>query len=410
VILLAGTIFDMGGTLGIKYAAFGIAFMAMLTTLRAVELSSLEICSGAVLFLIWPLWALFSGAARGSDLPIAVSEITPFAFGVLIALLSPALRGGSCLRWFYACMFAMAIVIILSFGLLLFYPNASVTASVYDFLTRVHEQEGYFGMRTLGDAEIPSIYFRSTLFLVPAFVYFFFTNRLIRAGVVLMGLALSISKAGLAIVLAFGLGYVMFAATRQGNATFRADSWRGNRGFTKRFLPIVVLLAGLAGVVFALPGLSTEIQDAFTGNSATAEIREGHITSLMRLFSENPQFLIIGQGVGVPFYTSGESAFVQNVEVDHLNAVRKFGLPWFLLYTGATVFSAWRLIATRESEMRAFGFALISIYIAAGTNPVLISPPFIILLVASYFVQKGSSFATSSVRARFLRSNTARAI
>jgi hypothetical protein len=39
-------------------------------------------------------------------------------------------------------------------------------------------------------------------------------------------------------------------------------------------------------------------------------------------------------------------------------------------------------------EAQGFGFALVSMYIAGGTNPVLFSPLFIILLTLCYFAQR----------------------
>jgi hypothetical protein len=46
-------------------------------------------------------------------------------------------------------------------------------------------------------------------------------------------------------------------------------------------------------------------------------------------------------------------------------------------------------------EMRAFGFALLSMYFAAGTNPVLLSPLFIILMTLSFFAQRTPNARTS---------------
>jgi len=126
-----------------------------------------------------------------------------------------------------------------------------------------------------------------------------------------------------------------------------------------------------------------------TGESETALIREGHIDSILKLFARNPHYLVLGQGVGLPFFSSGEAGDVQNIEVDHLNTIRKFGLPWFLGFSALVFLPAWNLISSGGMEMRAFGFALISAYLAAGTNPVLTSPLFILLMVASYFAQRG---------------------
>jgi len=144
----------------------------------------------------------------------------------------------------------------------------------------------------------------------------------------------------------------------------------------------------IGGVVLSFQGFAEDLKDTFSGQSDTAVVRLGHIDSVLRLWARNPHYLIVGQGVGVPFYTSGESEFVQNIEVDHLNAIRKFGLPWFVGFTGIIFYSAWKLIKANRPEMQACGFALVSMYFAAGTNPVLVSPLFIILMTLSFFAQR----------------------
>jgi hypothetical protein len=114
----------------------------------------------------------------------------------------------------------------------------------------------------------------------------------------------------------------------------------------------------------------------------------GHYHSIMDVFSRNPNYLLIGQGAGTSFFSSGESDYVRNIEIAHLDGIRKFGLPWFLGFSSLVFYSSWRLIGTKEMEARGFGFALVSMYIAGGTNPVLFSPLFIILLTLCYFAQR----------------------
>jgi len=106
------------------------------------------------------------------------------------------------------------------------------------------------------------------------------------------------------------------------------------------------------------------------------------------LFARNPHYLLVGQGLGVPFYSTGASEYVQIFEVDHLNVIRKFGIPWFIGFTAVVFFTAWKLINNRDVEMQAFGFAMFSMYLAAGTNPVLLTPLFIMLITLCYFAQR----------------------
>jgi hypothetical protein len=151
----------------------------------------------------------------------------------------------------------------------------------------------------------------------------------------------------------------------------------------------VVLLSGIAlFVLLSFPGFFDIISDTAAGESETAQVRVGHYHSIMNLFARNPDYLLIGQGAGTSFFSSGESDYVRNIEMAHLDGIRKFGLPWFIGFSAVVFYSAWKLIRTGQTEERAFGYALISIYLAAGTNPVLISPLFLILMTLSYFAQR----------------------
>lgn len=386
--LFVANVFDPGGALGLRYVAFVVAVLSTLWTLKYFDLPSRTLTLGLVLFVLWPTWSLLRGIVRGGDLFIGVVQVAPFVFAWILPLILPAFENRTPLRVFYVCLFWFAVAVIAAFVLIVFSPDSSLSQRLLGFLSGLNEREGYFAARALGDSEVPVIYFRSTLFLVPAFVYYLFRNKLVQAGVILLALGLTLSKAGFTIALLFAAFYSV--------SVLRAGTAASETGVAKkllqrsihRLLPLVVV-AGVALVVFlSLPTFSDEIKDAWQGESETAQVRIGHFHSIMNLFLDHPSYLVVGQGVGVPFYSLGESQYVQNFEIDHLNTIRKFGLPWFIGFSSVVFYSARKLIRSGQEERRAFGFALISIYFAAGTNPVLISDLFIILMTLSYFAQR----------------------
>jgi len=388
VFLFAANIYDPGGVLGLKYLAFFLLCVSALWTLKYFDLSSLEIIGGALLFVICPCWALLFGAVRKGDMLVGSSQVTPFLFGLVLTAVLCAFDKHRPLRLFYACLFSLAIVVIASFVLIYLLPDNPVSSALFDALTSLHEKEGYFGMRSLGDLEVPNIYFGSTLFLVPTFVYYLFVGRILRAGVVLLAIGLTFSKAGITIALVFAAIYSISVLFSRSALRAREGARPLLRKRLRKFLPVVVV-GGIASVLLlSIPAFYDQIRDAWAGESETTLIRIRHFHSVMNLFLQNPHYLIVGQGVGVPFFTSGESSDVQNIEVDHLNTIRKFGLPWFAGFSGIVFFSASKLMKAAHAETRACGFALVSMYFAAGTNPVLISPLFILLLTLSYFAQR----------------------
>lgn len=395
-VLFVANIFDPLGALRLKYFAFLVATLALIWTSRYFYLTSREISLGLLLFVVWPVWSLFYGAVRGGDLSVGLTQITPFIFASLLAVILPSLDARRPLRVFYASILLLAIVVVVFFAMIVFLPEKAISQSLFGYLTSLEGKEGSFGTQSFGGLEVPWIYFSSTLFLVPAFVYYLHIGKLLHAGTLLLALGLTFSKAGLTIACVFGAVYSV-------SVLFNLSDKRASNGIAReggkrlsKLLQIVVI-AGIPLLVFLfLPTFSDDIKDSWAGNSVTAQVRIGHFHSVMELFLHHPTYLIVGQGAGVPFYSLGQSEYVQSFEIDYLNAIRKFGLPWFIGYSAIVFYSARRLIKTGIREERAFGFALISGYLAAGTNPELLSSLFVTLMTLSYFAQRRFARSTGN--------------
>ena len=69
-------------------------------------------------------------------------------------------------------------------------PDSAVGSGVFEMLSSLQGQESYFGGELMGDVTVP-VYFRSTLFLVPACVYFLFVGKVWRAGITFLALTLT---------------------------------------------------------------------------------------------------------------------------------------------------------------------------------------------------------------------------
>jgi hypothetical protein len=388
VFLFAANVYDPGGALRLKYAAIILLCASAIQTLKYFDLSSLEVIGGMLLFVIWPCWALLLGAARKGDMAVAVTQVTPFLFALPLALLLPAVDRRTPLRLFYACLFSLAIFVVVSFGLVFLMPDSAVGSKVFEVLSSLQEQEGYFGPERMGDVTVPVLYFRSTLFLVPACVYFLFMGRVWRAGITFLALGLAWSKSGMFIALVFGLVFLVLKLTSRADSSGGPTSSAIRPTIFKIILPVILLSGIVLLIVSSFPGFFDIILDTAVGESDTALVRIGHYHSIMDLFARHPDYLLIGQGAGTSFFSSGASDYVRIIELAHLDGIRKFGLPWFLGFSMLVFYSSWRLIKTKEMEARGFGFALVSMYIAGGTNPVLFTPLFIILLTLCYFAQR----------------------
>lgn len=68
-----------------------------------------------------------------------------------------------------------------------------------------------------------------------------------------------------------------------------------------------------------------------------------------------------------------------------VDAIRTFGLLWFLGFSAVVARAAGVRLRLVSEEARGLRIAVIAAFIASGANPVLISPLFSILVVASYY-------------------------
>ena len=97
----------------------------------------------------------------------------------------------------------------------------------------------------------------------------------------------------------------------------------------------------------------------------------------------------IGQGAGTVFYTTGADDFVNNIELDHLNSIRKFGIFWF---AGFTLFVFGVIWGSRRVHDVALASALTAAFVVCGTNPVLLTLMFFSILAICYVaVMRGFS-------------------
>jgi len=236
VFLFMANICDPTGTFRVKYVAFFVACLFSSWKLKYLDLTTHEIVVGLSLFLAWPTWSLLYGAGRGGNLPIGLSQVTPFLFVLLLASLLPSFDKKTPLRIFYICTSSLAFLVIVSFALVFLFPNNALSQRVFEALTSLHEQEGYFGTRTWGDVDVPSFYFSTTLFLDPTCIYYLFIGKMLRAGAVFLAIAMRWSKAGILIVLAFGVVYLVTTlASHPGSDP--TDSvrmkWRESKGLCK---------------------------------------------------------------------------------------------------------------------------------------------------------------------------------
>lgn len=355
-------LYDMGGGFGIKYVSIAVAVLYLVPNFRALPTDRPTTHLLIYIFLLWPLLSLLHGLYAGADTALAVSQVTPFLVAVIYVFVSQQVSPDRAIAAFFGIMFSLAIVVFVMYGLLWL----NLPGSEYLLLIFQSAEHGYFGYRSIGGTELPNVYFKATLFFVPTYVYYLYKGNFIKALLILVALILAVSKAGFAICLAFSVGYFFM---------FKTDK--------RRKTAIVVTFLILTPLFLGFQHFTEALVESVTGQSETSQVRLSYLGSLYDLFGGSPLLLLVGQGTGVPFYSEYLGEFVANIEVDFLNSIRKFGLLWFLVFAALILTHFYKLFRSAFPENRIIGLALLAMFFAAGTNPVLISPPFLMFLMLS---------------------------
>ncbi|MFD2864950.1 O-antigen polymerase [Mucilaginibacter antarcticus] len=129
---------------------------------------------------------------------------------------------------------------------------------------------------------------------------------------------------------------------------------------------------------------------SFGQQDKSSEIKSGHFNSYIKLFNENPQYLIWGEGLGSKFYSTGLNSLISQTELTYLDLIRFFGIPLFLLFLFIIIYPAIYLYVSKkinaENEhavVAYFGYLFI-----AGTNPLLISSTGMLVILVMYSLIK----------------------
>ena len=373
--LALANIFDMGGVFGAKYLSYALAAAVL-----ALKFSECRVAPGRLallvgMFLVWPVVSVLKGLADGATAREAIGELTPFLPGLLTYFLVSPITGVRPLEILMNGLVLMAVATASIFMLLLVAPDSAPAALLLSVLGR--EGHGYFGVRQLGSVVIPNVYFKATLFLVPAFAWFLFRRQFWLAALCVLGLALAFSRAGLALAAVVLAGFMLVGSARQ-------------RIMTLAFVAVITVLAIYNADLLHLAEYFARVQDALLGRDDSAQARIGHFGSLLALLDRDALQLWFGQGAGTAFYSEGAGAWVTDIELDHLDAIRQFGLAWFVIFAGL-VLSVVAAARKAVPHGTAAAIALAVAFVASGTNPVLINPLFMMLLaVVARFAESGS--------------------
>jgi hypothetical protein len=363
---VVSNVVDMAGNIGIKYGSSFLLLFYILTQLRNIKLSLLEFSSLFVIVIFFPLYSVFIGIVNGAA-PSSIFIPLPIFFSLpLIYFASKLMPGMRIINYLFTTLYYLAVLVLFLNIVALIAPNAF--SYIGPFLKLIFANvDLYQGTRI--DALVPKVYPRATLFFIPAGVYYLYTRRYFRFLIILSAVILAVSKSGILLLLGF------FLLNMLGKFIFSY----------KLYILIFALIIISFITIKIYPNYFQIMVSMLTLQSETASLRILHLASLIDYFNTHPVSFVFGQGVGTSFFSQATHSMEMNIELDHFETIRRYGLIWGVVFYSLIIFVCVRAVLQRSSQIQlACGTSLFAGFLAAGTNPVLISPPFMILLVGVY--------------------------
>lgn len=114
-------------------------------------------------------------------------------------------------------------------------------------------------------------------------------------------------------------------------------------------------------------------------------VKYAHLYSYKELFTENPLYLLIGQGPGTSFYTAGFNKMSLRTEWTYMELLRNYGIfSLLLLYAFVRPLVSLMRLACRDDEAMVLAITYVVYLVIAGTNPLLLSSTGMLVLLTMF--------------------------
>jgi hypothetical protein len=360
IALMGGLIFDIGGAFGVKHfitilmVFFAAAFIFKVENLKPM-LFELNII---FFFLIGFAWSLILGISISSAWGV-ISFIVYFPL-IMILVEIPRDR---IVELFYKISVFSAVIVIATFIFIYLAPDLSSLINSFGNTYRL----GYLGLNPSYESIVPNVYYRWSMWLIPAFIIGF-GRKNISALIIFSAIVATLSTSLLFFSLLGAL--VLFLLNRK----ISRNTLKKNMVL---FFVLLVVFLFNENYFFSYLG---DMFSKFSVASESTNVKIGHIASILNVLSDSVLNFLFGTGAGSKFYSLGINAYTSNVEVSHFNFARQFGVVGFLMFFSYVMYAIFSSFRT-DFMGRRLSVALIMLFLAAGTNPLLMSPVFIVFLV-----------------------------
>lgn len=210
---------------------------------------------------------------------------------------------------------------------------------------------GYFGYLLVGNTTTPIIYFKSTLLGTFTSIFFFSKKKYIKSGISFISLFVGLTKAGIFFSV-IGLLAIFFIRSKKLDYLFL-------------LLFFIIVFYGASNYI----SLFSHLQ-----GSHTLSVRIEQYNWFKNWIYNEPLQFIFGKGLGTSI--SLPYGKVYNIELAYLDLIRKYGVLYFIIILG--IF--FKIIIKIIPQDLGVGIGLILTSFAVGTNPLLVTSIFFILV------------------------------
>lgn len=357
--------------LGLKYYVFLLIFLVWSPQLFLKKLYVPQTLKYIIFIIcfVMPFYGLFIGLINSfinvSTWGKEVIYFNSFFFFLLIIIIL-----NSKIDLTYKFNFAILTIVVLTMGIyitLLFLPATSKI--LFQYLVN-KTATAAFGYRNYGDFSILMVWYRTSPLLVFPLTFFlhhllieknrsYLIPKYIALVSIIFTLFLSGTRANLLSVTLILIIYLSIF-------------------LYKNYKKLFILFIGLI-LILGFYQISNLFFVLFSKEELSNIIKYGHLVSYLDHFTKNPLSLIFGQGIGIPFYTSGFHKEVFTTELQYFEMVRIWGLPITLLFLSVLLLPIIKGLKTKKNSDNLIAY--IAFLFIAGTNPFLLDSTGMIVLV-----------------------------
>ena len=362
---------------GLKMVVFALLLGYNVLFFRAewTQLRYFFLCSVALL-VTWLFASLRGEIIDGGEVRAVFTAIAPL-------LLLPWIYRYDVLKLSVIPVVAVVCVVLFLYWLVVFVPR--MEGIIYLYMC-AHDHTIMLSRRVFVGFSMFGMYCKSTVAFLPVFallLYRFYTPVLRKAWVVVCVLLFVhlflISGTRSTIVLPTFLALLIFFLFYR----------------NKRYVNYVIYPSAMAmglGFVAVLALLLMEVGEH------SNMVKYAHLYSYKELFTENPIYLLLGQGPGTAFYTAGFNKMSLKTEWTYMELLRNYGIfSLLLLYAFVRPLASLLRLACKDDEAMVLAVTYVVYLVIAGTNPLLLSSTGMLVLLTMFsYVRRCKTKAINS--------------